>query len=203
MRQLAVLAPVLSAVALRAAVVGDRRGWAYVAVVGAVAAAVAAASRRARFSDGVRWGLAAGGLLHLAGGLLPGPGPHAVLYDAWLLGGVVRFDQAVHLYLSAVAAVACRQYLDAVLGRAAATSGERAVIVGLMAMGVGAVVEVFEFLASHRPEGSFVGGFENMGWDLVFDLAGVVAALAWSAAAPSTPPPPSGRRVARTGRGSG
>lgn len=182
MSQLAVLAAAAATVAARAAVGGDRRAWAYLAVVAAVGAAVVRASRRARFSEGLRWALTVAALLHLAGGLLPGPGSSAVLYDTWLLDGVVRFDQAVHLYTSAVATLACHQYVHALLGGRAATGGEQAVVVGLMAMGLGALVEAFEFLASHGPAGRFVGGFENMGWDLVFDLAGVLAALVWRAA---------------------
>ena len=207
MTQLAVLVAALAVVVAGGAAGGNGRTWAYAAVVTTLVGIVGAAHRVARFSPGLRWALTAGALLHLAGGLVPGPADAAILYDAWLLDGVVRFDQAVHLYGSVVATLASWQFVEA-LGVPTPEAGIRAVVGGLMALGLGALVEVFEFLASHRPQGAFVGGFDNMGWDLVFDLAGVLAALAWlvttgPGAAPPSPLPTGTVRSARRGRGTG
>jgi hypothetical protein len=50
------------------------------------------------------------------------------------------------------------------------------VVAGLMALGLGALNEVLEFVAVLTIPETNVGGYENTGWDLVANLGGVLAA---------------------------
>ena len=154
----------------------DRRVWAYVVVSLVLTAVVAAVDRYVEFSDVVLRLMVVVGALHLAGGLLPAPDGDGVLYDAWLVRGVLRVDQAVHFAGSAVGAAASWQVLGTWLDLERTAARTQAVLAALAGLGKGAINEVFEFLLALRVPGTFVGGFENTGWDLVFDLAGVTAA---------------------------
>ena len=160
----------------RAVVEDDRRVWAYVVVCLVLTAVVAAVDRYVQFSDAVLRLMVAVGVLHLAGGLLPAPDGGGVLYDTWLVRGALRYDQAVHFAGSAVGAAASWQVLGTWLDLGRTAARTQAVLAALAGLGKGAINEVFEFLLAMRVPGTYVGGFENTGWDLVFDLAGVAAA---------------------------
>ncbi|MGI8686790.1 MAG: hypothetical protein ACR2MO_17150, partial [Acidimicrobiales bacterium] len=52
-------------------------------------------------------------------------------------------------------------------------------IVVLAGMGVGGINEIAEFVATLVLEDTNVGGYDNTGWDLVFDLFGACVAGLW------------------------
>jgi hypothetical protein len=160
---------VLAVVAGAAVVAADRRVWAYVTVCLVLTAVVATAHAAARFSTGLLAMLAGLGCLHLAGGLLPSHG--GVLYDYWLVDGVLRYDQAVHAFGSIAATWASWQFAGRYLDLMRTPPRAQALLACLGGMGKGAVNEVVEFLSG----GTHVGGYTNTGWDLVFDLAGCLA----------------------------
>ena len=165
---------------------GDLRVWPYLTVVLVCTAVVAVADGPVGFGDTALWLLVATGTLHLCGGLLPDPStPGNVLYEWWVLPGVLRFDQGVH-FLGSVAATVCSwQLLGTWLDLRRTPPRTQAFVAALAGLGKGAFNEVFEFLVAVRLPGAHVGGFENTGWDLVFDTGGVVAAacfLVWSRA---------------------
>ncbi len=164
-----VWALVLASVAGAAVVTGDRRVWAYVTVCLVMTAVVATAHAAARFSRALLGMLVALGVLHLAGGLVPSSG--GVLYDYWLVDGVLRYDQAVHVFGSVTATWASWQLVGAYLDLGRTPPRAQALIACLGGMGKGAINEVVEFVSGGR----YVGGYLNTGWDLVFDLAGCVA----------------------------
>jgi hypothetical protein len=91
-----------------------------------------------------------------------------VLYNAWLVRPVLKVDQAIHFYAYAIVTVVCWQAL-----RRYSVPPTVAV---LAAVGLGSLNEVVEFIGAAAVENDAVGGFENMGWDLVFNLGGAVAA---------------------------
>jgi putative membrane protein len=160
---------------------GDGRVWPYLTVVLLCTAAVALVDRSVGFSVTALWLLVLTGSLHLAGGLVPtGDG---VLYDTWLVSGVLRYDQAVHMVGSAAATVASWQLLGTWLDLSRTPARTQAYLAAVAGLGKGALNEVLEFLVAVRLPGQHVGGYENTGWDLVFDVAGCVAAaafLVWS-----------------------
>ena len=159
---------------LRSLALGDARIWSYLVVSLVLTAVVAAVDRSVGFTDGLLWALLAAGALHLACGLLPDPDGRGVLYDAWLLPQVLRVDQAVHAFGSAAGTWASWQLLGTWLDLSRAPVRTQAVLAALAGLGKGAVNEALEFLAALHGGGVFVGGFENTGWDLVFDVAGCV-----------------------------
>jgi hypothetical protein len=176
---------VLAAVAGAAVVTADRRVWAYLTVCLVLTAVVATAHAAARFSRGLLLMLLVLGCLHMAGGLLPSGS--SVLYDHWLVDGVLRYDQAVHAFGSLAATWASWQLAGHYLDLVRTPPRAQALIACLGGMGKGAINEVVEFLSG----GTHVGGYANTGWDLVFDLAGCLAMavyLVQSGADRRTPP---------------
>ncbi len=179
---------------------GDLRVWPYLTVVLVCTAIVAVADRSVGFGDGALWLLVLTGTLHLSGGLLPDPTSDSVLYDLWLLPGALRYDQLVHFVGSAAATVGSWQLLGTWLDLGRAPARTQALVAALAGLGKGAVNEVAEFTVAIQVPGTYIGGFLNTGWDLVFDLAGCAAAavfLLWSAA-PRRPAPRDARDLAGT-----
>lgn len=156
---------------------GDRRIVAYLLVWGLLAALVWAAHRRFPLAPRTLWALTAAGWVHLAGGLLPSPDAGApILYETWIVRGVLKFDQLAHASICAVVTVAVFEVLGYVLDPDAAGPVARAVLASLVCWGFGAANELFEFLSALRFRDTFVGGLDNTGWDLAFNTIGSVTA---------------------------
>ena len=164
---------------------GDVRVWPYLTVVLACSAIVALVDRRVGFGDGAIWLLVLTGTLHLCGGLVPDPTGDGVLYGMSLLPGALRFDQLVHVVGSAAAATTAWQVLGTWLDLDRAPVRTQAWLAAVAGLGKGAVNEVVEFLIATRVPGTYVGGFENTGWDLVFDVVGVSLAAVFLVASRS------------------
>jgi hypothetical protein len=148
---------------------GDHRYWAFVVVLTALAPIVAAVDGHVRIPRRVAWMLATLGVLHLCGGLLP-PVDGATFYETWIVRGVLKFDQAVHFYGSIVVTVLGWRMF-----------GGRAVRAAAFGLAGGVLNEVVEMGLATRLVAMHAGSLGNTEWDLVFDVAGVVAAAAWLA----------------------
>jgi uncharacterized membrane protein YjdF len=156
----------------------------YAGVVIAIVLSILAMQSRIRFDRAILWGLSIWGLLHMAGGnLAVGDG---VLYEVMLIPlipshDILRYDQVVHFFGFGVATLVChhllRPYLRTDIGR----RGLIAVLIVLMGSGLGAVNEILEFMAVIVVPETGVGGYTNTLLDLVFNLAGAVAAVLWLA----------------------
>lgn len=76
----------------------------YFVVMCLLIASVATVHLRVGLHMGALWGLAFWGLAHMAGGLMPIPAPWPiqgethVLYNWWLVPGLLKYDQVVHAY---------------------------------------------------------------------------------------------------------
>ena len=150
----------------------------YVVLIGGLIAVVSAVERRVGLGDEVLWGLSAWGLVHMAGGVVP-IGADRTLYNVVLLpGDLLRFDQAVHAFGFGFATLACGKVLRRWLPGRRVGAGP-AVLIVLAGLGVGAVNEILEFVATLVLEETNVGGYRNTSWDLVADLVGAVAAALW------------------------
>jgi Predicted membrane protein (DUF2238) len=124
----------------------------------------------------IAFAAAASAVVHLAGGLVQvgndvlyntSPGPELLRYD--------HFGHALGIFVGALLVweVLVRDAF-AVTGR-----GSLVAVTMLAALGLGAVNEAVEFVATLAHGGSHVGGYTNTGWDLVSNtfaglLAGVV-----------------------------
>jgi hypothetical protein len=150
----------------------------YCATILVLSAIVARLHARVDFSPPVLWGLSLWGLAHVAGGLIPAS--RGVLYNVDLRIPTLHYDRVVHAGGFGVATVACWEGIRGSL-RTRPITGGVAVLIALMGIGLGAINEVVEFIGSHVMAASNVGGYQNTGWDLVFNAIGcsAAAALVW------------------------
>lgn len=137
---------------------------------------------RVRLATPLLWGLGVWGLAHMLGGTLKipeswaDPGTSGTLYNLRVHPDLPKYDQVVHAYgflLSSLCGwralyVASRGVLNPSFGVLMAI-----VCIG---MGLGAINEVIEFIATRIMPETNVGGFVNTGWDLVSNLVGCVLA---------------------------
>jgi len=84
----------------------------------------------------------------------------------------VKFDQVVHFTATATLTCVAWHVLAAWLDPNRCPPLVHVVLAVLVANGFGAGNEVFEFLSALRFADAYVGGFENAGWDLVFNAFG-------------------------------
>lgn len=168
----------------------------YIAVMFLLIGAVLFVHARITLSIGLLWALAFWGAMHMAGGLVPVPrswpvdGEFHVLYSWWIIpksaaapGGWLKYDQITHAYGFGVTTWLCWQGLRGAL-RGYRRNGARVrptlglmVIAAAAGTGFGALNEIVEFVAT-RMTITNVGGYENTGWDLVYNgLGAIVAAL--------------------------
>jgi predicted membrane protein DUF2238 len=159
----------------------------YAVIVATLFFAVAFVHSRVSFGSGVLWALGVWGLVHMAGGVIELPHGR-VLYNAPLLGSVVRYDRLVHAFGFGTATAACWQALRRRLAKSTVTGGT-ALLIALMGLGVGAVNETIEFIASQLIETN-VGGYVNTGWDLIANTIGctAVAYVIWRRHQRAQPP---------------
>lgn len=159
---------------------------------------VAALNRRRPLPGWLLWSLSFWGLMHMVGGLVGWESSqNGIVYGIWLIPGVIRYDQLTHMIGFAVATAACWFALDLRTVPDAPPAG-KALMAGLMGMGLGALNEVVEFASIYAVPEQQVGGLENMGWDLIFNLMGCVLMGFWLGLVPQSRPEHRAERVARS-----
>ncbi len=167
----------------------------YVFVLVIIIAGIGVLHARARLPAWLLWALAMWGFLHLLGGTLPiperitEPGSHANLYNMRLAPWLPRYDQVIHACGFGVSTLAA---WFALRGAAPSLPARFGPIFGaaMIGMGLGAMNEVIEFVATRLMTWTNVGGYDNTGWDLVSNLvgctiAGAVIRLRFAQPAPS------------------
>jgi len=138
------------------------------------------------FSTSALWLLTIWGFLHMIGGTIPvstnfvADGAVPVLYSLRLHPDLPRYDQIIHTFGFFSATVACWEIIRAKLHIKPTTELRLAlaVIAAIMGMGLGALNEVLEFIATRFTETN-VGGYTNTGWDLVSNTIGTICAGIW------------------------
>lgn len=125
-------------------------------------------------------GLAIAAMVTLAGGLINAG--QNVLYNAGIgpysraLGThILQYDHLAHAYVSFVAVFACWVMLAAPHA-GAGRRRELLLLAAGAALGLGALNEMVEFLATLAHHGAHAGGYWNTGWDLVCNFIGAGAA---------------------------
>jgi hypothetical protein len=186
----------MAAAVVRAAYARNVEFLFYIAVMLLLILAVVLIHRRVTLSQGLLWALAAWGGMHMAGGLVPLPeswsidGDMRVLYNWWIVpkqagsaaGGWLKYDQLTHAYGFGVTTWLCWQGLRGALtgyrraGRNVEPTIGLMVITGAAGAGFGALNEIVEFIAT-RITITNVGGYENTGWDLVYNAVGAAIAV--------------------------
>ena len=159
----------------------------YIVIMLILVYVVWAVYRSAGLSNGVVWGLSVWGLAHVAGGLVPVPeswpidSGSRVLYSLWLIPNYLKYDQVVHAYGFGVATWVCWQGIAGAIrkrGGVAAPTAGLMVLAAIGGMGLGALNEVIEFIATLTIPETNVGGYINTGWDLVANFVGSTSAAA-------------------------
>jgi hypothetical protein len=159
----------------------------YFVVMAVLIVAVTLLHFRVGLHLGALWGLSAWGAAHMAGGLAPIPetwpihGDTHVLYNWWLIPGLLKYDQVVHAFGFGLVTWICWQGLEAAFanrGTPVKPSVGLLILCVAAGNGFGAANEVVEFIATIALPGTNVGGYANTGWDLVSNLAGTTLAAA-------------------------
>jgi len=161
----------------------------YIAVTGLLVILISYVHLHTGLSVSLLWGLSFWGLMHVAGGLMvipyhwPIKGEQHVLYNLWLIPGMLKFDQLVHAYGFGMVTWLCWQCLRRILSKTESEKrNEVRPSLGLLTisvaggMGFGALNEVIEFAATMLVPETNVGGYTNTSWDLVANAVGTVLA---------------------------
>ncbi len=147
--------------------------WIYVPITVVLAVAVFFIHRSVALSMASLWALVAVAIGNLAGGISLVDGQP--LYVKRLLGDI-RYDKPFHTIATAIAAWAAYE----VIARWAAGRASRpaiAVASVLVAAGLGALVEIIEFVGSVVIENANVGGYGDTMLDLVVNTVGATVAV--------------------------
>lgn len=135
---------------------------------------------RANLPMSLLWSLSVWGLLHIIGGVVEVPagwpveGEKRSFYSWEIIPGLLVYDKPVHAFGFGIATWLCWQGLCATCGDSTATAG-RLTLAVLAGMGLGALNEVVEFIASQTMDTN-VGGYVNTGGDLIANMIGAVFA---------------------------
>jgi len=140
--------------------------------------------KRVKFSALVLGGLALWGFIHLAGGLIPIPETWTVfkttspvLYDLKPHHFLPKYDQVVHAFGFGICLIAAYEALKAHLKRDLPLTFPIYMALFLIAMGLGAINEMIEFIAGISIPNTNVGGYTNTGWDLISNATGTLISM--------------------------
>ncbi|MEM9381948.1 MAG: DUF2238 domain-containing protein [Planctomycetota bacterium] len=147
----------------------------YIAVMLVLGGLAWAVHRRVGLTLATLWGLSLWGLAHMAGGLWRVSEETGVLYNLWLIPNRLKYDQVVHAYGFALSTWVCWQAVRGALRDPRPTPG-LVILCALGGMGLGAVNEIVEFVATLTVPETNVGGYLNTGWDLVANATGATIA---------------------------
>ncbi len=134
-------------------------------------------NNRVNYSNTSLWGLTLWSTLHMAGGGISVKGD--VLYKLILVPiteSIFRYDQFVHIIGFGVATLIMFELLNPKLKPIKYWTAISIVVV-MAGLGVGAVNEIVEYIATLLVPETGVGGYDNTLLDLISDLIGALFAL--------------------------
>ena len=138
---------------------------------------------RVNFPNNVLWGLTAWSLLHISGGGIYVAGEK--LYALMLFPfvgepySIFRYDQFVHIVGFGAATLAMYYLIKPLLRQTVQKWTALSIVIVMAGLGVGALNEIIEFVATVLVPETGVGGYENTALDLVADLIGAVFAIGY------------------------
>jgi len=141
---------------------------------------IIATNRKVNYPNHILWGLTLWAFLHMAGGGFYIKG--VKLYEVILFPlskeyHIFRYDQFVHIIGFAVATLVMYAILRPILSPDLSKWTALSIIIVMAGLGVGALNEIVEFLATVVLPQTGVGGYINTSLDLVSDLIGALLAL--------------------------
>ena len=136
-------------------------------------------NKKVNYSNGILWGLTLWALMHMSGGGIYIKGVR--LYEIILIPlskayPILKYDQFVHIIGFGVATILMYELIKPKLklnNRWVAVS----IVVVMAGLGVGALNELLEFIATVLVPETGVGGYVNTSLDLVSDLIGAILAM--------------------------
>ncbi|MFZ5955411.1 MAG: DUF2238 domain-containing protein [Nanoarchaeota archaeon] len=152
----------------------------YIGVIIFFLIVILATNNKVNYPNPVLWGLTFWAILHMAGGGLYIDGKK--LYELMLVEIVhepyfiFRYDQLVHIIGFGVATLIMYYILKPHLKKSDEWSAISIVVI-MAGLGVGAINEIIEFIATIIIPETGVGGFTNSMLDLVSDLIGAILAM--------------------------
>jgi putative membrane protein len=152
----------------------------YVVVIILVGALLAWTDKKINYENGALWGLSFWAFLHLAGGGIYIGGKK--LYELILIPlsteyEIFKYDQFVHIIGFGVATYVMYLLLRPLLQKGHGRMISFSIIILMAGLGVGAINEMLEFLATVIFPETGVGGYNNTSLDLFADLIGGFTAL--------------------------
>lgn len=178
-----ILAVNLIYLAIAAWVFMSRKNYEFILYVGVIAfflILIVATNKKVNYPNFVLWGLTIWGILHmLGGGLILKSG--RVLYTLILMPisetyGIFRFDQFVHIFGFCIATLIMFVLIKPSLKPGIDRWVSLIIVVVMAGVGVGALNEIVEFLATVLVPETGVGGYLNTSLDLVSNLIGAAIA---------------------------
>lgn len=152
----------------------------YVAVIFFFLVVIALTNNRVKYPMSILWGLVVWAILHMCGGGIKiGDG---VLYGVMLVPlsdkiPILRYDQFVHIIGFGVATLLMHHLLRPLLRPDLRRWTSLSIVVVMAGLGVGALNEIIEFIATLIMPETGVGGYLNTSLDLVADLVGAILAI--------------------------
>jgi|SRR3989344_197049 len=151
----------------------------YVGVIIVLLVLIALTNKKVNYSNGILWGLTLWALMHMSGGGIYIKGVR--LYEIILIPlskayPILKYDQFVHIIGFGVATILMYELIKPKLklnNRWVAVS----IVVVMAGLGVGALNELLEFIATVLVPETGVGGYVNTSLDLVSDLIGAILAM--------------------------
>jgi uncharacterized membrane protein YjdF len=148
----------------------------YVVVVAGVGGVVVASMRRVDFTLDTLVAMTVWAAMHLAGGgiLLEGPGClyASMIYQLPTELPIFRYDQLIHIWGFATAALLTRDMLAGHLRSPLPGKVAVSIVIVMAACGFGALNEIIEFLVDATVPDSGVGGYVNTSLDMCSNLVG-------------------------------
>ncbi len=139
-----------------------------------------ATNSKVYYPNGLLWGLTLWALMHLSGGALYFNG--TLLYSIMLIPlseklPIFRYDQLVHIIGFGVSTMVMFYILKPLLKPKLDGFWALSIVLIMAGLGVGALNEIVEFLATLLIAETGVGGYINTALDLVADLIGAILAM--------------------------
>tara|TARA_Y100000310_G_scaffold345268_1_gene463260 strand:+ start:20329 stop:20952 length:624 start_codon:yes stop_codon:yes gene_type:complete len=152
----------------------------YIGVIVIIFAIIILANKKVTIPNFDLWGLTLWALMHMTGGSLPVNGSR--LYELILIPisqtyNIFRYDQLVHIIGFGVSTMIMYHLLKPHLQEKLTGWISISIVVVMAGLGVGAINEIIEFIATIIVPETGVGGYINTSLDLVADLIGALIAL--------------------------
>ncbi len=140
-------------------------------------------NKKINYPNGVLWGLTIWSILHMSGGGIFINGKK--LYTIMILPlvgdpyNIFKFDQFVHIVGFGVATLVVYNLLKPLLKKGIKKWVALSIVIVMAGLGVGALNEIVEFIATVLVPETGVGGYENTSLDLISNLIGAICAMTY------------------------